>query len=394
MPIDRATYSEFLNKIAQDIDIPPSKYQQAVERYKSVGEWLERGNYRYCHDTPTIYTQGSFRLGTVVRPIRAGAEADYDIDLVCELPIVKYLTEPKTVKVTVGSRLREHKTYRDLLDSEGRRCWTLEYAEQDNIGFHMDILPCIPDSTRGRQTAVAITDKQDRTYTWSASDPNGYAGWFEECNRVAFQRVSAEQRESIFLLEKATFASIDDVPEQLVRTPLQRSIQIMKRHRDVMFSNSDYAPISMIITTLAGHLYHGELDMYEALTGIVSQLDEHAALMEGELLRSSLAERRLIQRMPDGTWYIGNPVNPEENFADRWHEDNHARAAAFFRWVARLKEDLVDIVGAGRQNHGRVLSEALNIPATSSGLALIAPENPAVHVPRIQISEPPKPWRV
>ena len=38
----------------------------------------------------------------------------------------------------------------------------------------------------------------------------------------------------------------------------------------------------------------------------------------------------LIRRLPDGTWYVGNPVNPAENFADRWHEDGHVRARAFF----------------------------------------------------------------
>ena len=105
-------------------------------------------------------------------------------------------------------------------------------------------------------------------------------------------------------------------------------------------------------------------------------------------------KRKLIQRMPDGTWYIGNPVNHEENFADRWHEDNHARAAAFFQWVAKLKEDLVDILGGSPPNPERILSAALSIPATSSRLALIAPEAPAIHVPRVQVSEGPKPWRV
>lgn len=395
MPIERTQYSEFLNKIAQDIDIPPSKYQQAVDRYQSVGEWLERGDYQRCTDMPSIYTQGSFRLGTVVRPIRSGSEADYDIDLVCELPIIKYLTDPKTVKVMIGDRIREHKTYIHLLDKEGRRCWTLEYAEQDGIGFHMDILPCVPDSTYGRKTEIAITDKQGNTYGWSASDPNGYAVWFDQRNKRAFEQVVAAQKNAIFRVETVPFASVDDVPDQLVRTPLQRSIQIMKRHRDVMFSNNDYGPISMIITTLAGHLYQHEMDMYAALVGIVSQLNEHAALIEGRSLRSSLTQLGLIQRLSDGTWYIRNPVNPKENFADRWHEDDHARARAFFRWVAKLKEDLVDIVGASRQNPKRVLSEALYIPASSSRLDLISTEAPAAtHAPRIYISEGPKPWRV
>ena len=312
----------------------------------------------------------------------------------CELSIPRYLTEPKTVKVMVGDRLREHKTYLGLLDDEGRRCWTLEYAEQDNIGFHMDILPCVPDSKVGRPTAIAITDRQGRTYDWLPSDPRGFAEWFSGRYRAAFARVAASQKESIARQEAAVYASIDDVPDQLVRTSLQRSIQILKRHRDVMFSNSDYGPISLIITTLAGHLYQGELDIYAALAGIVSQLDAHAVLIVGLLPTGSLAGSQLIRRKPDGTWYIGNPVNQDENFADRWHEDGHARARAFFRWVAKLKEDLVDILGTGRSNPDRILAAALGIPATSSRLAMISPETPAIPVPNISIAEGPKPWRV
>ena len=73
--------------------------------------------------------------------------------------------------------------------------------------------------------------------------------------------------------------------------------------------------------------------MYTALSGIISKLQGHALLVEGKAIEYTLATMGLIQRRPDGTWYIGNPVNPDENFADRWHEDNNARARAFFAWV-------------------------------------------------------------
>ena len=73
--------NSILQDIAEELDIPPSKYQQAVERYTSVGKWLEGGHYPGSTGTPAIYPQGSFRLGTVVRPIRDGVETDYDIDL-------------------------------------------------------------------------------------------------------------------------------------------------------------------------------------------------------------------------------------------------------------------------------------------------------------------------
>ena len=51
----------------------------------------------------------------------------------------------------------------------------------------------------------------------------------------------------------------------------------------------------------------------------------------------------LITRTADGKWSILNPTNPGENFADRWHEDDHARAKAFFQWVGWLRDDLINI---------------------------------------------------
>ena len=68
MTIDRNSYASFLEKVAEDIDIPPGRYKEAVDRYGAVGHWLEEGQYPGCAGSPDIYPQGSFRLGTVVRP--------------------------------------------------------------------------------------------------------------------------------------------------------------------------------------------------------------------------------------------------------------------------------------------------------------------------------------
>ncbi len=404
MMVERSQYSRFLGKVAEEIDIPPSKYRDAVDRYQSVGRWLENGKYPECTAEPSIYPQGSFRLGTVVRPIRGGAEAGYDIDLVCELPIEKHRTGPRSVKMMVGNRLREHDTYRRLLDEEGKRCWTLEYAEQDGVGFHLDVLPSVPDPRRPLDSSIAITDKLGIIYDWSASNPKGYRDWFDYKNRAAFVRVRAEQKRSIQERAPYIYAQVDDVPDLLVRTPLQRSIQLMKRHRDATFNSArhkGYAPISIIITTLAAQLYQGEPDIYSALTGIVSKLHAHAVLVDGGQVDQALAPYIPIKRTSVGKWnignkwYIGNPVNPEENFADRWHEDDHARARAFFSWVAALKEDLVDILAENRPEVVRKrLSATLGASAVSGHLNLILPAEATVPSrPKIHISKPPKPWR-
>lgn len=398
MTIDVRKYSAFLEQIAREIDIPPGKYQDAVDRYQSVGRWLEDGEYPDCHGEPSICVQGSFRLGTVTRPIRDGIEASYDIDLVCELATQRDRTTPGAVKAMVGDRLREHGTYRKLLDSEGRRCWTLEYAEQDGVGFHLDVLPAVPDARGLLDTAIAITDKTANTYAWSASNPRGYGNWFDRKNATAFQRVAFEQKQNIQRRESLVYASIDEVPDQLVRTPLQRSIQLMKRHRDLRFNHHDridYAPISIIVTTLAAHVYGDEPDVYPALSGIVAKLHAHAALVEGRAVDPTVAAMGLIQRCADGTWYIGNPVSPDENFADRWHEDNHARARAFFAWVDALHKDLVDILG---ETNPRLLKEqlgrALGVAAVAKHLDTLLPPEPVVDTPpRIHITSPAKPWR-
>ena len=398
MTVNRSAYSRFLEKVANNIDIPPSKYHDAVERYQAVGRWLEGGEYP-CSDEPSIYPQGSFRLGTVVRPIRDGVEASYDIDLVCELSIEKHRTNPCTVKKVVGNRLREHNTYKRLLDVEGRRCWTLEYSEQDGIGFHLDVLPSVPDSHApgSMDTSIAITNKQGDAYDWSASNPRGYGEWFDLRNKEAFNMVLMEQKRSIQSRAPMLYASVDDVPNQLVRTSLQRSVQIMKRHRDLKFSNgknNGHMPISIIVTTLAAHLYQGEPDIYSALSGIVNKLYAYVGLVDNGPVHWPSAPSNLVRRTSDGKWYIGNPVNPDENFADRWHEDNHARARAFFFWVQTLKEDLVDILTASRPEAVRNrLSMALGASVVSSHLGLLTPTSVTFSPPKVHIAKPAKPWR-
>ena len=97
-----STREQHLNEayvhLAESLDIPPSKYKEAVDRYRAVGEWLEAGEYLAASGEPEVYPQGSFRLGTVVRPLREGKEADYDIDLVCELKIAKTDVSPSDLK--------------------------------------------------------------------------------------------------------------------------------------------------------------------------------------------------------------------------------------------------------------------------------------------------------
>lgn len=298
-----------LSFIAKELDITDTMYEKAVASYKSVGEWIGEGlDYEVC-----IMPQGSMNLGTVVRPL--SDKEDYDIDLVCLLKNGKNLS-PERVKNLVGSRLKENKIYAEKLDPEGKRCWTMQYND-----FHMDILPCVPHAqvfVQPGQTAIDLTDKnkERNLYCFKSSDPAAYHDWFlvkaKPFLTSANLRMVAEGTE------------IKPVPESRLKTPLQKAIQLLKRHRDVCFQkNSENAPISIIITTLAAKACPHESNVYVALKTI---LEHMPALVE--------------QRGAD--YWVPNPVMPDENFAEKWNADSSKRTA-FFKWCEKAKSDLVDV---------------------------------------------------
>lgn len=298
---------ELLSQIADELNISPDMHEKAVRSYEAVGTWLSKGIPYDVRITP----QGSMNLGTVIRPLSDADE--YDVDLVCLLKAGSTLPLSR-VKNLVGDRLRENEIYKKMLEEEGKRCWTLQYE-----AFHMDILPCIPKNTYYIEpilTAITLTHKNEiGTYEPRSSDPYAYHEWFEE------------QMAEALRVEKEAFAvrnklDIARVPTYKVRTPLQKVIQLLKRHRDIVFQdNSDDAPISIIITTLAAKAYTGETNVYEALCNIVEKMP------------------RYIENRSGMVW-IANPVLPQENFADKWNVDP-GKQTAFEYWIKRVKKELI-----------------------------------------------------
>lgn len=79
---------------------PPSRYEEARNRYLSVGDWLGREESTLKDFSPEVYVQGSFRLSTPIRPMNE--DEHYDIDLVCEMDISKAQVSQKRLKDILG----------------------------------------------------------------------------------------------------------------------------------------------------------------------------------------------------------------------------------------------------------------------------------------------------
>ena len=381
---DGADMSQLLDKLVDLLDIPASHYKLATERYRSLGEWLHRDGSRVADFDPAICPQGSFNYGTVIRPLFG--EDEYDLDLVCTLQsLSKGCITQKYVKNIVGQEIKDYAAAHNMRSPahEGKRCWRLDYA--DDVSFHMDILPSIPDDVETIRALVAlgvdpelaaqtiaITDREHAQYSevssdWPRSNPKGFAEWFKRRMRHV-----AEHRMRQLVLNEI-YASIDEVPAYEWRTPLQRSIQLLKRHRDVMFRERPAGkPISMIITTLAAHAYQGEADLHEALVNIIDGMPDYVRDEE--------------PRIP-------NPVNPAEDFADRWKRDR-SRESNFWQWLAQAKADVHNLArSVSPEDLGTIVERGLALTLSEDTMKPVLPTTAFVSVgPAVHIERPARPW--
>jgi hypothetical protein len=291
--------NELLSKIADELSISDNEFQAIEASYNGVSKWLTDPSSKLFPYHPDIFVQGSMKLGTVIRPLIGD---DYDVDFICRFD-TDQLRNPQIVKELVRDRLVQNDRYRLLLDKEGKRCWTLNYP--DALHYHVDILPAIVDIG----DSLNATEKRiDGHYAWFSTNSIGFAKWFlGKANR--YNRMLFEQRK------------IEALPEYPSKTPLQKAVQLLKRHRDVYFSqNNDDSPASVIITCLTALSYTDETNLLAFINS--SLLTWVAAIRFGE----------------NGTDQLLNPALDSENLLDRW-AGHPNKEKSFFLWFNQLIKD-------------------------------------------------------
>ncbi len=305
---DKEIINEIYENIAEELNISDSVFENAKRSYKALGEFLEN-NIEYPVE---VYPQGSMNLGTLIKPI--GDDDDYDLDAVCK--IHNNFDSPKDLKELVGNALKKSERYKKMLADEGKRCWTLNYS--DDSHFHMDILPSIPNNITDK--SIKITHKENNSYKYMVSNPEAYADWFD--------KLQENERRNLYRIKNRQFSNkVEDLRNFGIRTTLQKAIQILKRHRDIQYANAtdeekECKPISIIITTLVGKMYSGNESILDLIDKFCTSYEEY------------------IEIDSNGNYVIPNPVNKNENFADKW-KIYPERQEAFFNWVENLKYDLI-----------------------------------------------------
>lgn len=315
-----------LEKICQQLELTETQYSTAQSRYEAVGEWLA-GSDHPALQRAQIYPQGSISLGTSVKPLTGD---EYDVDLVCYVSGVTTATSPHQLKKLIGDRLRENGKYRDILQ-EKPRCWRLDYANE----FHLDITPSIKNPACGQGGELVPDKERDE---WKASNPKGYKALFD--NRADIEPTYSLLKAINRMFEGAEVAPFPD-QETLFKGTLRRCIQIYKRHRDEYFQRreTEFAPISIILTTLASQSY-------------VSCVNQNTYETEFDILVDVVRNMHLfidVMSVPSGDRYlILNETTKGENFAEKWNT-NVRLPRCFYDWQAKAVEDLeglANVVGA------------------------------------------------
>ena len=320
LALDRADdqITQLLDITCEKIQLSASQYEEAERKYKVIGNlFAEEGSplepYR-----PGVFPQGSIRLSTTVRP-RRGAEfaEEFDVDLVALLAIDPYRSDAGTVYQLVETALRRSPHHQDLVEPM-KRCLRLNYAGE----FHMDILPACLDLRRGGD-CVLVPDR--KLEAWKESNPRGYGKWFDQ--RALWRPFLKAARE------------VEGLPPNgsaEMKGPLRRAVQLLKRHRDVVFNGDDDAPRSVVLTTLAAEHYRGEENSLDCLAGLVrricDQIDESRCILQ-----------------------IRNPTNDAELFSESWTPESYGRFVAFMSGLDASLRDLRTAPGLGMQRIRQIL---------------------------------------
>lgn len=307
---------EEIKKLIEEIDVSDSNYEKATNRYNSIANYIK--NSELDVGKPDIYLQGSFKLGTAIKPL--AEDGAYDIDIVCNLTKLRREDQSQfSLKYNLGQVVKRYSKAQSMSNEpeESKRCWTLKYVDEDN--FHIDILPSVPLNDKD-DGYIAITDKTksnyfDVSYDWEISNPKGYAQWFKDISKYSIYRDK---------IAKRFYASIENVPEYKVRTPLQRIVQILKRHAEVCFEDDiEHKPSSIIITTLVAKQYQSACLFSNDFFDVITYIIEH--LKEG-------IENR------NGSPCVCNPVNDAEILSGKWDKDD-SYFEAFKNWLIQLESD-------------------------------------------------------
>ena len=163
MATSEQQFQEFLR---HGVNLNKRRRDDLETHVNAVNSWL-RG---HLTGYQRMERQGSWALGTLIKPVDTNDEYDADVQLVMN-PNPNW--EPKDYIQALHNALRQNRNYADKI-TRNTRCVTVNYAGD----FHLDVVPRVTIDG-GHYICNRAENKFERT------DGTGYRDWFNGKDRIS-----------------------------------------------------------------------------------------------------------------------------------------------------------------------------------------------------------------
>jgi hypothetical protein len=289
-----------LRDVAKRIQLPPSSYQTAVERYQTMDRHLNRESSAIKDMISRLYPQGSIAIGAVVSSKFDNDE--FDVDAIVELHIAAS-SPPAAVLDLLHAAIAGEKgsRYHDMTRRQSR-CVTVDYDS-----MHIDFTPAVlMPSLLERTSTIFHANENDHfsKHYHKVANPWGFGEWFK--TQTPLQVVFAEDAALRKTAEPLPdFARINEKSLPLI------ALQMIKRWRNGRYTNRNgrRMPPSVMLSYYVAMTETGASNLFGEIVGQVRNLRQ--------VFQNACSSSQLVR--------VENPACKTDWFTDRWPEDQTAQ---------------------------------------------------------------------
>ncbi len=292
-----------LADIAIHIQLSTTDFRKMEERYKTLGDYINRPGSLLGGRVQRVYPQGSMAIGTTVASKLINDE--HDVDFIVQLQLNPNTAPKKVLDLLFHSiRGKEGSLYFGKVERRNR-CVTVHYADK----MHADITPMIRVPGPERESFL-FHNKPNALEEDQAliANPFGFAEWFKEITSVDKEfaeifAMRAGRYEERILNMRAESEEIPDQEPINSKSKAVVALQLIKRWRNVLFDKrSTRRPPSVMMSKQVA-------DAANNTSTLSEELLYQAQCMRDELFRYHQARRKIR---------VFNPRCGKDEFTDRW----------------------------------------------------------------------------
>jgi hypothetical protein len=292
-----------LADVAIRIQLSPTNYKKAVERYTAINSYLDRPDSALHTRIEIYYPQGSMAIGST---IASNLTTDhFDLDTIAQLLISPH-ANPAEVLDTLFNALNGSPGSRYYGKvTRNSRCVTVEYED----GMRIDVTPMVRRMATPERESILFHHRRETPWDSGyrkVANPYGFAVWFNA--RTPAEAEFAEQYAAL-VKSYVGFAEAEQEPIPDQEDPHKKSmaliaLQLTKRYRNVRFDRRKVRrPPSVLLAKWFADAAGG---------GRVRLIDEllHQVRHIRQILSDHVAIGRLVHEV--------SPVCAEDVLTDRW----------------------------------------------------------------------------